>query len=61
MIRGPEGRRIFLGDYDRSAFHERLDALIPELGFRCFGWVLMPKHVHLAVQSGPICVLRLMP
>ncbi len=60
MIRGLEGRRIFLGDDDRIDFLERLDALIPELGFRCFGWVLMPNHVHLAVRSGPIRISRLM-
>jgi REP element-mobilizing transposase RayT len=54
MIRGIEGRSIFLGDHDPIDFLERLDALIPELGFRCFGWVLMPNHVHLAVQSGSI-------
>ena len=60
MIRGLEGRRIFLGDNDRIDFLERLDALVPELGFRCFGWVLMPNHVHLAVRSGPIRISRLM-
>lgn len=60
MIRGLEGRRIFLGDDDRIDFLERLDALVPELGFRCFGWVLMPNHVHLAVQSGSIHISRLM-
>ena len=60
MIRGLEGRRIFLGDDDRIDFLERLDALVPELGFRCFGWVLMPNHVHLAVRSGPIRISRLM-
>ena len=60
MIRGLEGRRIFLGDDDRIDFLERLDGLLPELRFRCFGWVLMPNHVHLAVQSGPIRISRLM-
>ena len=60
MIRGIESRNIFLGDHDRIDFLERLDALIPELGFCCFGWVLMPNHVHLAVQSGSIRISRLM-
>jgi hypothetical protein len=36
MIRGIEGREIFRGDCDRSDFLERLDVLVPELGFRCF-------------------------
>jgi REP element-mobilizing transposase RayT len=60
MIRGIEGRRIFLCDVDRFDFLKRLDTLVPELAFRCFGWVLMPNHVHLAVQSGPIRLSRLM-
>jgi putative transposase len=60
MIRGIEGRSIFLDGRDRIDFLERLDALVPELGFHCFGWVLMPNHVHLAVQSGPIRISRLM-
>jgi REP element-mobilizing transposase RayT len=60
MIRGIEGRSIFLDDHDRIDFLERLDVLIPELEFHCFGWVLMPNHVHLAVQSGPIRISRLM-
>ena len=60
MIRGLEGRRISLGDDDRIDFLKRLDALAPELGFRCFGWVLMPNHVHLALQSGSIRISRLM-
>jgi REP element-mobilizing transposase RayT len=38
----------------------RLDRLIPELGFRCFAWVLMPNHVHLALQTGPVPLPRLM-
>ncbi len=60
MIRGIEGRSIFHDDHDRGDFLERLDALIPELGFRCFGWALMPNHVHLAVQSGRTRISRLM-
>ncbi|MBW2691163.1 MAG: transposase [Deltaproteobacteria bacterium] len=60
MIRGIEGRNIFRDDRDRSNFLERLDELVPELGFHCFGWVLMPNHVHLAVQSGPVRISRLM-
>jgi REP element-mobilizing transposase RayT len=60
MVRGIEGRRIFSDDHDRFDFLRRLDALIPELGFRCFGWVLMPNHVHLVVRSGQIRLSRLM-
>jgi REP element-mobilizing transposase RayT len=60
MIRGIEGRRIFLGPDDRIDLLERLDRLLPELAFRCLGWVLMPNHVHLIVQSGSVRLSRLM-
>jgi REP element-mobilizing transposase RayT len=60
MIRGIEGRRIFFGRADRLDFLERLDRLLPELGFHCFGWVLMPNHVHLLVRSGVVRLSRLM-
>jgi len=60
MIRGIEGRSIFRGDDDRLDFLERLDRLVPELAFRCFASVLMPNHVHLAVQTGSVRLSRLM-
>lgn len=60
MIRGIEGRSIFLCDHDRTDFLRRLDALVPELGFRCFGWALMPNHVHLVIKSGVVRISRLM-
>ena len=60
MIRGIEGRRIFRDDGDRLDFLERLDRLVPELAFRCFASVLMPNHVHLAVQSGSVHLSRFM-
>jgi REP element-mobilizing transposase RayT len=52
MLRGIERRAIFLDDADREAFLERLSRLVPELGFICFAWVLMPNHVHLVLRSG---------
>ena len=60
VIRGIERRRIFLDDQDRDAFERRLDRFIPEFGFVCFGWVLMPNHVHLVLQTGPTPLSRLM-
>ena len=60
MLRGIERRQIFLDARDHEDFLRRLDHLIPELGFRCFAWVLMPNHVHLALQTGPVPLPRLM-
>jgi len=60
MVRGIERRAIFLDDADREDFLSRLSRLVPELGFRCFAWALMPNHVHLVVRSGNARISRLM-
>jgi REP element-mobilizing transposase RayT len=60
MVRGIDRRPIFLDDADREDFVGRLSRLVPELGFRCFAWALMPNHVHLVVRSGPARISRLM-
>ncbi len=60
MIRGIERRAIFHSDGDRTDFLERLDRLVPELGFRCFGFALMSNHVHLVLRSESVGVSRLM-
>jgi len=60
MMRGIERRRIFRGDEDRLDFLTRLDRLLPEEGWRCFAWVVMPNHVHLVVQSARGGLSRLM-
>ncbi len=60
MLRGIERRSIFVDDTDRAEFVRRLTCLVPELGFRCFAWALMPNHVHLVVRSGPARLSRLM-
>jgi REP element-mobilizing transposase RayT len=60
MVRGIERRSIFADDRDRAEFVRRLIRLLPELGFRCFAWVLMPNHVHLVVRSGAARVWLLM-
>jgi REP element-mobilizing transposase RayT len=60
MMRGIERRPIFLDDADRQDFLRRLARLVPELGFRCFAWALMPNHVHLVLRSGSTRISRLM-
>jgi REP element-mobilizing transposase RayT len=60
MIKGIERREIFLGDEDRRDFVARLERLLPEEGWRCFAWALMPNHVHLVLQSSCGGLSRLM-
>jgi REP element-mobilizing transposase RayT len=60
MVRGIEGRRIFCDDVDREDFVERLDRLVPELGFLCYAWAFLPNHAHLVLQTGPVPLSRLM-
>jgi putative transposase len=60
MLRGIERRRIFEDDADRQDFVDRLVRLIPEEGFSCFAWALIPNHVHLVLQTGPVPLSRLM-
>jgi REP element-mobilizing transposase RayT len=60
MIRGIERRQIFHDIEDYEDFLSRLDRLIPALDFLCFTWVLMPNHVHFALQTGPVPLPRLM-
>ena len=60
MLRGIERRLIFVDDADREDFLRRLARLIPELGFVCFAWALMPNHVHLVIRSGTVRISRLM-
>ncbi len=60
MVRGIEGRRIFLGDDDRRDFVKRLDRLLPAEQWRCFAWALLPNHVHLVLQGARGGLSRLM-
>lgn len=60
MIRGIERRKIFLDGMDEEDFLARLDRLLPEEGWRCFAWALLPNHVHLVIQSSDGRLSRLM-
>ena len=53
MIRGIEGRRIFLSTKDREDFLDRLAKLLPETKTACYTWVFMPNHAFsIAIQRG---------
>ena len=52
LLRGIEGRRIFLDDDDRRDFLDRLARQITEGRGSCFAWTLMSNHVHLLLRTG---------
>ena len=46
--------RIFDSDRFKLKFTETLDDLREELGFRIFGYVVMPEHCHLLIWPGEL-------
>jgi REP element-mobilizing transposase RayT len=58
--RGIERRAIFLVEEDYLDFKNRLAKLVIEGGHRCYGWVLMPNHFHLLIETGKVSVSKLM-
>jgi REP element-mobilizing transposase RayT len=47
IVRGVERREIFLSDYDRNQFLDRLSNLLIDTETLCYAWSLMPNHFHL--------------
>jgi len=60
LVRGIERRKIFLDDRDRDAFLERLGRILQESATPCYGWALMPNHVHLLLRTGQVPVATVM-
>jgi REP element-mobilizing transposase RayT len=58
--RGIERREIFKDDADREEFLRRLEGGIIQTGHKCYGWVLMPNHFHLLIQTGAKALSELM-
>jgi REP element-mobilizing transposase RayT len=52
IVRGIERRRIFSDDQDRENFVKRLDDIITDTETFCFGWALIPNHLHLLLRTG---------
>lgn len=51
-VRGVEKRKIFLNDFDRREFLERLDGQCEDNGSVIYAWSLMSNHFHLAIRTG---------
>ena len=41
MLRGIEGRKIFLNNKDRHDFFKRLEDICPEMQMECYAWAFM--------------------
>lgn len=58
IARGNERRPLFRDDADREKYLGLLGEACGRHGARAFAWCLMPNHVHLALQTGPTPVSR---
>jgi REP element-mobilizing transposase RayT len=52
IVRGIERKKIFRTDADRSNFLARLSTIVSETQTTCYGWALIPNHVHLLLRTG---------
>jgi len=52
IIRGIERKAIFRHHKDRYHFLDRLGNILIETSTPCYGWALMPNHVHLLLRTG---------
>lgn len=58
IARGNERRPLFRDDADREKYLGLLVEACGRHGARVFAYCLMPNHVHLAMQTGPVPVSR---
>jgi putative transposase len=50
--RGIERRKIFVSDYDRRDFMERLEYACGDGAAAVYAFCLMPNHIHLSIRTG---------
>lgn len=60
IVRGIEGRDIFLDDQDRSLLLARLSSLFRGTSTRCFAWSLLSNHFHLLLVPTAASLSHLM-
>jgi REP-associated tyrosine transposase len=56
IARGNERRDIFRDDYDRRLYLERLAECRKRYEFGLLAYCLMPNHIHLAIERGPVSI-----
>ena len=60
IVRGIERRKIFYDDADRENFLDRLSLVLTESDTLCFGWALIPNHLHLLLRTGTTPIVTVM-
>jgi putative transposase len=59
IARGNEQRDVFRDDSDRELYLCRLAHYRDRFRFRLYAYCLMSNHVHLAVETGPVLLSRI--
>jgi REP element-mobilizing transposase RayT len=60
ICRGIERRKIFYDNADRDNFLERLENILIETSTPCYGWALLPNHLHLLLRTGNASISNVM-
>jgi putative transposase len=60
MARGNERRPVFRDRTDRLAYLARLASYAKRFSFSVYAYCLMTNHVHLAIETGPVPLSRIM-
>jgi putative transposase len=60
IVRGIERRKIFRESADWLNFLDRLGTVVLATQTQCYGWALLPNHVHLLLRSGPVPIATVM-
>jgi REP element-mobilizing transposase RayT len=59
IARGNEQRDVFRNDADRELYLRRLAHYRDQFRFRLYAYCLMSNHVHLALETGPVPLSRI--
>jgi putative transposase len=59
IARGNEQRDVFRNDSDRELYLQRLAHYRDRFRFRLYAYCLMSNHVHLALETGPVYLSRI--
>lgn len=60
IVRGIERQKIFRDDADRDNFLERLGSVLIDTHTPCYGWALIPNHVHVLLRTGDVPLATVM-
>jgi len=51
MLRGIDGRNIFLDDEDKTVFIEKMLRIKEKVNFKLYAYCLMDNHIHLLIEE----------